>query len=52
LSNHYLTVQRALVWTTAASSSGAAVALVADSLPVRRAWVKPALSVIAAGLSV
>jgi hypothetical protein len=51
LSNHHLTVQRALAWTTAASSSGAAVTLLTDWLPVRWAWVKPALSVITAGLS-
>jgi hypothetical protein len=42
----------ALIWTTLLLASGATVTLISDWVPAEYGWVKPALTALAAGLSV
>lgn len=50
LCHHYQWLQRLITWLTLASSSGAAVTILA-SLPEEWQWLRPALAVCTAGLS-
>lgn len=51
LCNRYQRIQRAVTWVILACSSGAAVTLLTDWLPQSFAWLRPALALATAGLS-